>query len=540
MSSNLLAKGAVTILASRRVEVVDGTPFNLANLQIDDDQADTLYLGFFNPNGAGSFVTFESVASDPAGNGAFPISGDAQFTAYFPVPFARGFLSELQLRVLAGGTQTIEVHVVSIQGDYSFIWPQGAALETAGGGFTPPTASVPLSQGFFIDGGTTVAGALRDGSIARPYGSFAEAFAARGTGGGFLPTLYYVVGSFAAETVTIPAGATLAFNFFAPGDTSALTWVMDTDGAGDPTRVIMGAIFSNVNTVPINGFTTTGDGELIFISDSVAIIGDIDASGAAVGHSQQLQLANGQLAGSLIPPGGIGSEGVAQIISLINWAFIGSVDCLTIERAQNCRFGSAVRILAAPPDPNANSQKSGFFDCEFEGPSFTTYGGGAITVYVDEETARTISDNGVSLGAGLFEVILDQPVLSAGGALLFWGNQSIAASADTRFLSTGWDSSTAPTTAESTWIAPRAGTIRNLTATHNSAAGNGEDVDYEIFVAGVASGVLVTLATGIIVSGSDFVNAVAVAQGATVDLRATKALAIGSGTLNVQCAAEFV
>lgn len=114
-----------------------------------------------------------------------------------------------------------------------------------------------------------------------------------------------------------------------------------------------------------------------------------------------------------------------------------------------------------------------------------------------------------------------------------FGNSSISAGADTRFLDTWYNQATAPTVATSNFVSPRAGTLRNLFVRHNVALGNGNSVVYTVMINGVASAVTVTLPTGAAGQVSDLVNTVAVAQGDLVALRAVKALAIGNGTQEV-------
>lgn len=119
------------------------------------------------------------------------------------------------------------------------------------------------------------------------------------------------------------------------------------------------------------------------------------------------------------------------------------------------------------------------------------------------------------------------------GFVVAFGNSSISAGADTRFIDTWYNQATAPTVATSNFVSPRAGTLKNLFVRHNVAIGNGNSVIYTVLINGVASGVTVTLATGAAGQASDLVNTVAVAQGNLVSLRAVKALAIGNGSQEV-------
>lgn len=127
-----------------------------------------------------------------------------------------------------------------------------------------------------------------------------------------------------------------------------------------------------------------------------------------------------------------------------------------------------------------------------------------------------------------------------GGAVLTWGNETIASAADARYLSPGHDMGTASLVNDAQIPAPRAGTLRNLFARHNSAAGNGNAVVYTVFVNGVATALTVSLATGAVGQASDLVNTIAVVQGARISLQASKAVPIGGGNIDVQVSVEVV
>jgi hypothetical protein len=127
---------------------------------------------------------------------------------------------------------------------------------------------------------------------------------------------------------------------------------------------------------------------------------------------------------------------------------------------------------------------------------------------------------------------------SSAPAVLTWGDDSIAAAADTRYLTPG-RGATASTTDTRQMPSPRAGTLRNLYVRHNSAAGNGNSVVYTVMINGVATGITVTLASAAAGQASDLVNTAAVVQGDRISLRATKALSIGAGGQDVQVGLEF-
>ena len=138
-------------------------------------------------------------------------------------------------------------------------------------------------------------------------------------------------------------------------------------------------------------------------------------------------------------------------------------------------------------------------------------------------------------------------VFAAGSALLQWGNDSIAAAADTRALAPGFSRNIADTIGglpgggtEGLYRASRAGTLRNLRVRHNSSTGNGNSVVYTVFVAGVATAITATLASGAIGDASDLANTAAVAAGDLLQVRASKAVSIGAGGVSVMVDLEFV
>lgn len=122
-------------------------------------------------------------------------------------------------------------------------------------------------------------------------------------------------------------------------------------------------------------------------------------------------------------------------------------------------------------------------------------------------------------------------------AVLSWGAGNIAATTTTRFLWPGYESELAQTAAVQLRMV-RPGTVRNLRIRHNTPAGNGNAIVYTVRVNGVATAIAVSLASTA-VDGSDLVDAVRVAAGDLVDIRVTKALGIGSGTLSASATLAF-
>jgi len=63
-------------------------------------------------------------------------------------------------------------------------------------------------------------------------------------------------------------------------------------------------------------------------------------------------------------------------------------------------------------------------------------------------------------------------------------------------------------------------------------------VVYTVFVNGIATALTVTLATGAVGQTSDLVNGVTITQGSRISIQAVKALAIGSGMIDVEASLE--
>jgi hypothetical protein len=120
---------------------------------------------------------------------------------------------------------------------------------------------------------------------------------------------------------------------------------------------------------------------------------------------------------------------------------------------------------------------------------------------------------------------------------LVWGNGSVTATTTTRFLTPGFDPGTAQTTAIQIRVV-QAGTVRNLFVRHNGTAGNGNAIVYTVRRNAAAQTLTVSLASTA-TSGSDTVNSFTVAQGDTIDIQVTKAVAVGTSPSDVAVTVEF-
>ena len=126
------------------------------------------------------------------------------------------------------------------------------------------------------------------------------------------------------------------------------------------------------------------------------------------------------------------------------------------------------------------------------------------------------------------------------GSCMVWGNGAIAATADVRFITPGFTAATAALTSSGAFALPKAGTLRNLTARHNSANGNGAAIVYDVLINGAPSGLQVSLATAAIGSAIDAVNTVAVVAGDIIEITGTKAVSIGSGSIGSLVGVEYI
>lgn len=80
------------------------------------------------------------------------------------------------------------------------------------------------------------------------------------------------------------------------------------------------------------------------------------------------------------------------------------------------------------------------------------------------------------------------------GTPMIWGDNSIGSSADTRYLTPGYDGGAAPLT-PIYFASPVDGVIRNLTVVHNITGTSPNNIDYSLYVNGVATALTVSLAS---------------------------------------------
>lgn len=149
-------------------------------------------------------------------------------------------------------------------------------------------------------------------------------------------------------------------------------------------------------------------------------------------------------------------------------------------------------------------------------------------------SAGTAGQSLVSNGAGAPPTWQDRL-----GGQVVWAAANIDATANTKVMPVGYESAMLDANTPKGYLAPRAGTFRNMFARHNTANGNGNTVTYTLRVNGINTALAVTLATGAIGSNSNLVTTVAVAQGDLIEVTKTNALGLGNGVQEAFVSAQF-
>lgn len=127
---------------------------------------------------------------------------------------------------------------------------------------------------------------------------------------------------------------------------------------------------------------------------------------------------------------------------------------------------------------------------------------------------------------------------STGTGQLLWGASRVGSTVTTRYLTPGYDNGLAQTIPTQIRAA-RAGALQNLRVRHNVPAGNGSPIVYTLRVNGVASALVVSLASTS-ADASDLVATVAVAAGDLLDFEVTKGSSIGRSPTDIVATVEFV
>lgn len=121
--------------------------------------------------------------------------------------------------------------------------------------------------------------------------------------------------------------------------------------------------------------------------------------------------------------------------------------------------------------------------------------------------------------------------------VLEWGNNGVTATTTTRFLTPGYTDSIAPTSVIQMRMSGQ-GQLSNLRVRQNTGAGNGNLIVYTVRINGVATALLVSMASTAN-DGSDLVNSVPYADGDLIDIRVTKAVAVGTSPSDIVATVDF-
>lgn len=145
-----------------------------------------------------------------------------------------------------------------------------------------------------------------------------------------------------------------------------------------------------------------------------------------------------------------------------------------------------------------------------------------------------IGGTGVTVTANADDLTLS---VVAPKSAIHWGNSGVAATTTTRYLTPGYEDSTAPTTVIQ-WRVPFAGTISLLRVRQNTGAGNGNAIVYTLRKNGAAQTLTVSMASTAN-DGSDLANSVTVAAGDLVDIEVTKAASVAATPSDIVASAQY-
>jgi hypothetical protein len=134
-------------------------------------------------------------------------------------------------------------------------------------------------------------------------------------------------------------------------------------------------------------------------------------------------------------------------------------------------------------------------------------------------------------GGGVANITIPGGGAGFSDSTLVFGAGSLASSTTTRYLFPGYDDTLGQTSAVQI-VAPYTGTLRNLYVRHNVTAGNGNPLVYTVRINGVASALLVSLASTSL-QGFNVVNSVAVVAGDRIDIEVTKAASVASSPTDI-------
>lgn len=132
--------------------------------------------------------------------------------------------------------------------------------------------------------------------------------------------------------------------------------------------------------------------------------------------------------------------------------------------------------------------------------------------------------------SGADKTKLDGLTSGANSAFFMWGNQTISPTTTVRWLDPSYNTTPAGIVAI-VFATPIGGTVKNMRVTQ-VGGGNGNIVTYTLFVNGIATALVVNMASTAVL-GTDLVNSVIVVAGDLLELRVTKAINIAAGPTQV-------
>jgi hypothetical protein len=132
--------------------------------------------------------------------------------------------------------------------------------------------------------------------------------------------------------------------------------------------------------------------------------------------------------------------------------------------------------------------------------------------------------------SGADKTKLDGLTSGANSAFFMWGNQTISPTTTVRWLDPSYNATSAGIVAI-VFATPIGGTVKNMRVTQ-VGGGNGNLVNFTLFVNGVATALVVTMASTAVL-GTNLINSAVVVAGDLLELRVTKAINIGAGPTQV-------
>lgn len=357
-----------------------------------------------------------------------------------------------------------------------------------------------------------------------------------------------IPGSGTATIMVKDEGAALTpdknkLNFVGPGITAT------TDG-GDTSQANITISVAIAGTINVGDAASAGTADSLSRSDHVHALPapgapvDVTKAAASAGVSTTVARADHKhdistAASGTIQPDDTAAEGTATSLArsdhrhAIAAAAPGAInvgDAAAEGASTSFARADHVHSLAAPASP-ANVNKSA-----------ASAGASANVARQDHkhdiDTATVVNVGDANAEGTATSLARSDHVHKEAHPILLWGNDSVAATTTTRYLTPGFTSALAPTSAIQFRV-PSSGTIRRLRVRHNTTAGNGNSIVYTVRINGTASAVTVSLASTAN-DGSDLTNTAAIAAGDLLDIEVTKAASVGTSPSDIIATLEVI